>query len=98
MVADQYYHIEAHFGESTGGADYEMRWSYSGQSKIVIPSSAWFYPEYVANSPYNVTVTCPTGYIGTNSSNPNVCSEECGDGNEVGDEKCDDGNTGGGDG
>jgi cysteine-rich repeat protein len=95
LVADQYYYIEAHFGEQTGGAFIEMRWNYPGITKEAIPSSAWFYPEYVANSPYNSTVSWPTGYIGTNSSVPNTCTEECGDGNEVGDEKCDDGNTSG---
>jgi hypothetical protein len=57
LVAGQYYYIEAHFGETLGGAQFQMRWNYPGITKVKIPSSAWFYPEYVASSPYNSTVT-----------------------------------------
>ena len=93
MVQDQYYHIEAHFAEATGGATVKFYWAYSGQSKIIVPSEYWYYPRHVASSPYTVSIPCPSGYTGTNSSNPNVCSEICGDGKKVGDEVCDDGDT-----
>ena len=98
MVKDQYYHIEAHWGETTGAAVAILAWSYTAQSLIVIPATSWFYPEYVSTSPYTVTVTCPSGYTGTNATNPNVCSEICGDSIRVGNEVCDHGNTVGGDG
>jgi hypothetical protein len=75
MTKDQYYHIEAHWGELTGGATVDFRWSYTGQAKQTIPSDYWYYPEYIGSSPINYTISCPSGYTGTNSSNPNVCSE-----------------------
>ena len=75
MVAGQYYHIEAHWGDTTGAAEVDFRWSYTSQAKITVPTEYWYYPEYVGTSPYTVDVSCPSGYTGTNSSNPNVCSE-----------------------
>jgi len=74
-VTGNFYHIEAHWGETTGQAVVSLSWSYSGQTKIVIPSTSWTYPEFVSTSPFTVTVTCPSGYTGTNATNPNVCSE-----------------------
>jgi hypothetical protein len=71
MVKDQYYHLVAQFAEDTGGAIAKMYWSYSGQARTLIPSSQWFYPGYVGSSPYNVTISCPTGYTGTDAANPN---------------------------
>jgi len=75
MVKDQYYHIEVHFAESGGYAFVNFTWSYSGYSKGEVPSSAWFYPQHINSSPWRVTVACPSGYTGTNATNPNVCSE-----------------------
>lgn len=93
MVKDQYYHIIARFAEQTGAEHVVFRWSYSNQAKVVVPANFWFYPEFVASSPYNVTITWPTGYTGTNTTNPNVWSEICGDNIRVGNEVCDHGNT-----
>jgi len=95
MTAGNYYQIDARWGETTGSATVRLSWSYSGQAKTVIPSTSWFYPEYVGSSPYTVTVTCPTGYTGTNTTNPDVCSEVCGDSKKVGAEVCDDGDVSG---
>jgi len=71
MVKDQYYRVLVKFGEIWGSADVILDWSYSGQARTLIPSSQWFYPGYVGSSPYNVTISCPTGYTGTDAANPN---------------------------
>jgi cysteine-rich repeat protein len=98
MIKDQFYHIEAHFGEITGGAIVQMSYSYTGQPSTIIPTSQFYYPEYVSSSPYTVTVTCPTGYNGTHPIISNKWVEVWGDSKKVGSEKWDDGNTSNGDG
>lgn len=51
------YTLVIKFAEQTGGAYVIFKWSYSGQATEVVPSTAMFYPEYVASSPVTVTVT-----------------------------------------
>lgn len=72
MVAGNYYRMKLNWGEYHGGALVRLWWSYGGVGKTVIPSSAYYYPEFVGSSPYQVTVSCPPGYNGNTVSNPNT--------------------------
>lgn len=76
LVSGDYYYIYIEWGDNTLEASITLSWSYSGQSKITIPSSYLEYSEYVNSSPYTVTVSCPTGYDTTNPSYPNECKEK----------------------
>ena len=70
-----------------------MYWSYTGQAQTVVPSTSLYYPTYIASSPIQVTVTCPSGYTKTTSGGYPTCVTTWGDGYRVGSETCDDGNT-----
>ena len=75
-----------------------MYWSYSGQTNTVVPSSSLYYPTYVSNSPFNVTVVCPNNY---NEVITGLIPEWVylwGNGIRDGDEQWDDRNTINGDG
>ena len=65
------YEIESTLVEYTGAAKLMLSWSYPGQAKINIPSTAYYSDQqYVDASPYFVTVTCPIGYHGDTLVNP----------------------------
>ena len=75
-----------------------MSWAYSGQGLTVVPSSYLYFPTYVSNSPFNVTVTCPPDYIQTVSGSTPDCVYLCGNSKRDSTEECDDGNATSGDG
>jgi cysteine-rich repeat protein len=93
LTAGQLYPIEINFVEFDGYAYVIVSWSGPNTPFQVIPSSACFLPTFSALQPYQVTVSCPTGYSGTNSSSPYLWKEICGDGLRIGAEIWDDGNT-----
>ena len=68
-----------------------MAWAYGGGGYAYIPSSNMYSPEYINQSPYQITVTCQPGY--TINSATGQCIPICGDGIKIGSERCDDGNT-----
>ena len=68
-----------------------MAWAYAGGGYVYIPSSNMYSPEYINQSPYQITVTCQPGY--TINSATGQCIPICGDGIKIGSERCDDGNT-----
>ena len=74
-----------------------LYWNISG-SQGGISNSYIFHKEYVANSPFNVIVECPTYYNGDNPDHPGEWYENCGDGHRIGREIWDDGNSISGDG
>ena len=98
MNYDQYHELIIYFSQNTGDAEVILSWSFTGQSKVIIPSQYLYYPTYVSSSPIQVTVSCPTGYTGSNPSSTTKCIEIPGDGLRVGIEECDDGNLINGDG
>ena len=98
MTQNQYYYLNIKYGELGGSAAITLYWAYSGVSQTIIPSTSYYYPQYVSSSPYTITLTCPTGYSGTIAAYPNQCYEICGDGKRIGNEKWDDGNANSGDG
>ena len=98
MTQDQYYYLKIKYGEIGGGAAITLYWAYSGVSQTVIPSTSYYYPNYVGSSPYTITLTCPTGYSGTVTAHPDQCYEIWGDSKKIGTEKWDDGNAISGDG
>ena len=75
----------------------KLYWNQTGSMQI-IPNTYIFHKEYVSNSPFNITVACPSLYDGDNSQHPGEWYEICGDGHRIGREICDDGNTNNGDG
>ena len=75
-----------------------MSWSYPGQPSIVVPSTSLYYPTYVSNSPFNVTVVCPTYYTEIITGLIPQCVYLWGNGIRDGDEQWDDRNTKDGDG
>ena len=74
-----------------------LEWTYNGVTSV-IPSSSLFYPAYVSNSPFNVTVTCPENYLQTTTGGIPQCIYLCGNSKRDNDEECDDGNVVSGDG
>ena len=70
-----------------------MSWEYPGQSSIVVPSSYLYFPAYVSNSLFNVTVTCPPYYTQTVSGSTPQCVNLWGNSKRDSAEECDDGNA-----
>ena len=70
LVANSFAKIRIEWGDGGGPAQLSLSWSYPGRSKTIVPSNSYHVPEYVASSPYLVTVICPTGYGGDTLSNP----------------------------
>jgi len=87
FTAGKFYYLKIQWSHFTSTAYLRLRWSYPGQATDDIPSSMYYYPEYVASSPYQVPSYCAVGFHSSNSSHPNTCVEICGDGIRVGDEK-----------
>ena len=75
-----------------------MYWSYPGQSDTVVPSTSLYYPTYVFNSPFNVTVVCQPYYTEIITGLIPQCVYLWGNGKRDGDEQWDDKNTFNGDG
>ncbi|CAI2380290.1 unnamed protein product [Moneuplotes crassus] len=97
LTAGQFYYGYAFFMENTSPAYMQIKWSYPGQSLQVIPTSNFYYPQYI-NSPKQVTVACAAGYSKTTVSSRPTCVTVCGDGKRAGTEECDDSNKRSGDG
>ena len=76
----------------------KLYWSYTGQTEIPVPTSAFYCPSYVASSPYQVSVVWPTFYKVDSTVSPPTCIINCGDGFRYGTESWDDGNNISGDG
>ena len=70
-----------------------MYWSYPGPSNTVVPSTSLYYPTYVSNSPFNVTVVWPPYYTEIITGLIPQCVYLWGNGNRDGDEQWDDKNT-----
>ena len=70
-----------------------MSWSYPGQPSIVVPSASLYYPTYVHNSPFNVTVVCPPSYTEIITGLVPEWVYLWGNGKRDGDEQWDDTNT-----
>ena len=75
-----------------------MSWSYSGQPSIVVPSTYLYYPTYVFNSPFNVTVVCPPNYTEIITGLAPQCVYFWGNGKRDSGEQWDDNNFSNGDG
>ena len=75
-----------------------MSWSYPGQTSTVVPSTSLYYPTYVYNSPFNVTVVCQPDYIKIITGLIPQCVYLWGNGIRDGDEQWDDNNIQDGDG
>ena len=75
-----------------------MSWSYSGQSDTVVPSTSLYYPTYVSNSPFNVTVVCQPYFTEVITGLIPEWVYLWGNGKRNGDEQWDDRNTINGDG
>ena len=98
VTQNQYYKVHMTYYQYGGPSTFVMNWWYSGQSSIVVPSSYLYFPTYVSNSPFNVTVTCPPDYIQTVSGSTPDCVYLCGNSKRDSTEECDDGNATSGDG
>jgi cysteine-rich repeat protein len=97
MTEGEFYYLYIVYQEKTLDIKLELYWSYSGQAEIIIPSTAFYYPEWSGNQAYALTIACADGMALTAAS-PNKCVSTCGDGNEASDEGCDDDDTDNGDG
>jgi hypothetical protein len=86
MIAGQYYPFEIKFTNWVGPKYIMMSWSGPNTPFDIIPASAFEFPDYSYVQSYQVAVTCPTGYSGTDPSSLYVCKEICGDGLRVGSE------------
>jgi cysteine-rich repeat protein len=93
MVAGQYYYLKIWLQNALGPGLIQTYWTVPGSTYIDIPSSNYYYRRHVGSTPYQVSVSCPSGYSGTNVASPYICKEICGDGLRVGSEIWDDGNT-----
>jgi hypothetical protein len=70
LTAGTFYPFEILFHQYDGPKALVVRWSGPSTPFQVIPSSMYFYPEYLGSIPYHVAVTCPIGYSGTNPLSP----------------------------
>ena len=86
------------YGQSYGANGLTMSWSYSGQINSIIPSTSLYFPTYVSNSPFNVTVTCPANSVKVLSGGFPQWSTTWGNAKRDGTEDWDDGNNTSGDG
>jgi hypothetical protein len=93
LVGGQYYQLKVWLQNAWGPGGVKAYWTVPFSTYTDIPSSAYYYKRYVGSTPYQVSVTCPTGYSGTNLAYPYICKEICGDGIRVGSEIWDDSNT-----
>ena len=61
MTLDQLYRFQIKWANRGAGHDeFEWYWDYTGQSRIIIPSTSYYYPNYLGPSVINSL--CPTGY------------------------------------
>ena len=60
---DQFYEVYLTYVNRKSDSELVMSWAYDSQSLTVVPSSALYYPAYISNSPFNVTVVCLDPYI-----------------------------------
>ena len=93
VTQNQYYKVHMTYYQYGGPSTFLMNWEYPGQTSIVVPSSYLYFPTYVSNSPFNVTVTCPPNYIQTTSEGTPQCVYLCGNKERDLTEECDDGNV-----
>jgi hypothetical protein len=86
LIQGQYYYLEMWYKNDIAGGYAKLNWTPPGSSEEVTPASVLYYRRHVGSTPYQVSVTCPTGYSGVDASSPYKCREICGDGIRIGDE------------
>ena len=57
MNQDQYYYLKIDWSHFTSTAYLRLYWQHPTASNTIIPSTAFYYPEYVGSSPYQVSVS-----------------------------------------
>ena len=93
LIQNNYYDFVIYYFQIGGGIGLGLSWSSPTMSVQTIPSTAYFITVVVSSLPFQITVSCPIGYSGSNPSYPTVCKEIWGDGLKVGTEQWDDGNV-----
>ena len=93
LTAGTYYDLMIEFFNNQGPVGLKLEWSSPTISKQLIPSPNLSKIDLVGSSPYQITVSWPTGYTGSDPTSPTTCKELWGDGIKIGTEECDDGNT-----
>ena len=98
MVKNSCHDFTIYYYQHWGWYTWILYWKTSTMAEQIIPASAYGTIDIVRSSPFQNTVSWPTGYSSGQSSYPDVCHEICGDGLRIGTEQWDDGNLINGDG
>ena len=67
---NQFYDFKIIWYDFVNDSNVTLRWSYTGQTEITIPSEYLYFPKHVQDTVYDVQSFCPNGYTGYNSSTP----------------------------
>ncbi|CAI2384187.1 unnamed protein product [Moneuplotes crassus] len=89
MDSNNLYQVYVKWIEYISTAEIRLRWNETGSMNAVQPQY-FVYPHEVSAG--NINVKCQSGY-GIQASDPNSCTEICGDGIVTPSEACDDANT-----
>ncbi|CAI2364405.1 unnamed protein product [Moneuplotes crassus] len=92
LTAGEYYQGYIEYGQTGNDALINLTWMYPGQPEEIIPSSAFFGPEYVGDQ-IELSILCTNGTYKIFSSGRPICQPVCGDGFKVDPEECDDDNS-----
>ena len=93
VTQNQLYDVRMEYTNISGNSGLILSWSYTGQSLVVVPSSALYSPTYILSSPFNVTVTCPAGKLKLVTGGIPEWIGLCGNSKRDSEEEWDDGNT-----
>ena len=87
----KFHNLYVKYQQSYGGASMSLEWSSPSTSRQIIPTSNYYITKLIGLSPFQITVSCPSGYYGNLASSPNAWATIWGDGIKAGSETCDDG-------
>jgi hypothetical protein len=62
LEKDKLYKLILRWGESTEYAKVTLLYSYPGKAFSIIPSSQFYYQEFVGSSPHTITISCHGEY------------------------------------